>query len=248
MAGDITPGVIFEGGDIVTPATLNSFLGDATLKPLSVGQQHIKANAVSLDKLDESTRNRIVDYLRGVYKVGDIFVSSDETNPSEIFGGTWVRVKDSVIAAAGDKYAAGETLHIQANNIRTLIESSVDGTEWFNVYSDGFCEQGGEYAIDAGDGRRGWREIDLHKEMATTFISLVRIDATNESEACSIVWQTAKDITPASFKAYFSALVSKRIKWRAEGFLHTAPEVDGKFKIDILPQYVWRKTSDEDPA
>lgn len=37
------------------------------------------------------------------------WVSPDPTSPAELFGGTWERIKDCFILAAGDTYAAGST-------------------------------------------------------------------------------------------------------------------------------------------
>lgn len=41
--------------------------------------------------------------------VGKLWASDDPTSPASIVGGTWERVKDSFILAAGDTYAAGNT-------------------------------------------------------------------------------------------------------------------------------------------
>lgn len=44
-----------------------------------------------------------------VYPIGSIYLSTNGTNPSELFGGTWERLKDRFLLAAGDAYAAGST-------------------------------------------------------------------------------------------------------------------------------------------
>lgn len=44
-----------------------------------------------------------------VYPVGSLYWSKKATNPSTLFGGTWTRVKDKFILAAGDSYAQGAT-------------------------------------------------------------------------------------------------------------------------------------------
>lgn len=41
--------------------------------------------------------------------VGKLWASDDPTSPASIVGGTWERVKDRFILAAGDTYAAGST-------------------------------------------------------------------------------------------------------------------------------------------
>lgn len=43
------------------------------------------------------------------YPIGSVYTSSQPTDPGTLFGGTWVRIKDTFILAAGDTYAAGAT-------------------------------------------------------------------------------------------------------------------------------------------
>lgn len=44
-----------------------------------------------------------------IYPVGSVYISSQPTDPGTLFGGTWTRIKDTFILAAGDTYAAGAT-------------------------------------------------------------------------------------------------------------------------------------------
>ena len=49
------------------------------------------------------------DILSKVYPVGSIYMSLSSTDPKTLFGGTWERLKDRFLLAAGDKYSAGAT-------------------------------------------------------------------------------------------------------------------------------------------
>ena len=49
------------------------------------------------------------DLANKLYPVGSIYMSVNATNPAELFGGTWERLKDRFLLAAGDAYAAGST-------------------------------------------------------------------------------------------------------------------------------------------
>lgn len=53
--------------------------------------------------------------LNKLYPVGCIYQSTSSTSPASFLGGTWERIKDKFILAAGDTYAAGtsggETTH-----------------------------------------------------------------------------------------------------------------------------------------
>ena len=43
------------------------------------------------------------------YPVGSIYVSVNPTNPKNLFGGTWERIQDTFLLAAGETYEAGST-------------------------------------------------------------------------------------------------------------------------------------------
>ena len=47
--------------------------------------------------------------LSKIYPVGSYFISDNNTNPGTIFGGTWTRIQDKVLVAAGSTYSAGST-------------------------------------------------------------------------------------------------------------------------------------------
>lgn len=54
--------------------------------------------------------NFIQSVLQSVYPVGSMYISTVSTSPATLFGfGTWERVKDVFLLAAGDTYAAGAT-------------------------------------------------------------------------------------------------------------------------------------------
>lgn len=48
-------------------------------------------------------------FLDRTYPVGSIYISTVETSPADLFGGTWQRLKDRFLLAAGDTYTAGRT-------------------------------------------------------------------------------------------------------------------------------------------
>ena len=43
------------------------------------------------------------------YPVGAIYISTSSTSPASLFGGTWERIKDRFLLAAGSTYTAGKT-------------------------------------------------------------------------------------------------------------------------------------------
>ena len=59
--------------------------------------------------------------LSKTYPIGAIYLSASSTSPAELFGGTWERLKDRFLLAAGDSYTAGSTGG-EANHTLTVDE------------------------------------------------------------------------------------------------------------------------------
>lgn len=86
-----------------------------------------KNNKFSLDEEGNLTVNSVLfnntnfDFnLLSMYPVGSIYMSVNDTNPNEHFGGTWVQIKDKFLLACGDTYqnniTGGESEHILTIN------------------------------------------------------------------------------------------------------------------------------------
>ena len=56
-----------------------------------------------------------------IYPVGSIYMSVNNINPANLFGGTWERIKDKFLLSAGDSYTAGTTGG-EATHILTVDE------------------------------------------------------------------------------------------------------------------------------
>lgn len=83
------------------------------------------------------------------YPVGSLYWSSQPAEPATLFGGTWERIKDVFVLAAGDTYAAGSTggaaehtltveeLPSHSHTIRLTAETVAQGSYYSRVSSDG---------------------------------------------------------------------------------------------------------------
>lgn len=85
--------------------------------------------------------------LDDIYPIGSIYISTDNTNPAQLFGGTWERIEDKFLLAAGSEYYAGteggsptQTL-LNENLPRGVLcpakndsdtEVNISGTTWQN--------------------------------------------------------------------------------------------------------------------
>lgn len=56
-----------------------------------------------------ATKLAKAELLDAVYPIGSLYMSVNAADPNTLFGGTWERLKDRFLLAAGDTYAAGAT-------------------------------------------------------------------------------------------------------------------------------------------
>lgn len=85
-------------------------VGDIILDRTKETPQPIFYSKAEVDKLLEDCKEAAKKAaLLATYPVGKPWISDDPTSPASIVGGTWERIKDRFILAAGDTYAAGST-------------------------------------------------------------------------------------------------------------------------------------------
>ena len=119
-----------------------------------------------------------------------------------------------------------------SSNNRYLIDSYHVGTEWYDIYSDGWCEQGGYYANTATSA--GIATINLHKEFLDADYYLARLDnkgtLTNNSATQYIANFTETTTTTASFRMDTASYLLG-FKWIAKGYI----DVSDYKKKEIYP-------------
>ena len=75
------------------------------------GNLNVNGNHTVTGNLDVSgeLRQRGTGLLNLVYPVGSIYMSVNNVSPQSFLGGTWARIQDRFLLAAGSSYAAGAT-------------------------------------------------------------------------------------------------------------------------------------------
>lgn len=104
-----------------------------------------------------------------------------------------------------------------SNGQRQLVAAYKEGTQWYNIYSDGWVEQGGEYYNNTQTNVT----IELlipFKDTSYTVDKILGIDSTY-STSTSAHYSSTWDYTTSSFKAgtYASAGLN-RFRWFAKGY------------------------------
>lgn len=85
-------------------------------------------------KQQNTSQSSQIDVLKKLYAVGSIYMSTNSTSPAELFGGSWVQIKDRFLLGSGDSYSAGDTggSATHTHNASGFAKISTSG-EGFNV-------------------------------------------------------------------------------------------------------------------
>lgn len=100
----LTTGNIYAGATEDETALYYVYISGITIT--KVVQSFVVRESLAVLKNDITALN---SGLAQLYPVGSIYLSVKDTNPSTFIGGTWERIKDRFLLAAGDSYAAGST-------------------------------------------------------------------------------------------------------------------------------------------
>lgn len=122
---------------------LDTAVATAQTSAESAAESASQASAISADGI-----------LNVVYPVGHYWISDTDTDPATIVGGTWQRLRDCFLLAAGTNYAAGTT---GGEAEHTL---TVDEMPEHRHYLPGFCLANHAYntygqSVDYGRGEMG---------------------------------------------------------------------------------------------
>lgn len=85
------------------------------------------------------------------YPVGAIYLSTAATDPGTLFGGTWERIEDRFLLAAGDSFAAGDT---GGEASHTLTQEELPAAAWTSGAGSGGVETSTSGAAGTGYGMR----------------------------------------------------------------------------------------------
>lgn len=215
------------------------------LKDGGITSDKLSDGAVTMEKLADAVKSAITDVLKTIYKVGDIFATHDDSNPANRFGGQWERLDNQIIAAANGDHAAGTTSAFYAGESRCLVEKSNAGNIWYNLYSDGWCEQGG-YSSDGN--------VVFPKEFLNDKYG-VSAFASSDGTGVDIFSRTnaIRNLTKSGFVAYGYDSTenwppqSHACRWFACGYAEAPGEDEFKnMRLNARYEYLWIKISDEE--
>lgn len=148
-------------GDTVTPenllsgATAHAANGEEITGIVEDKKGELEAQIADLRNQISSLNANLANTM---YPVGSIYMSVNATNPAELFGGTWERLKDRFLLAAGDSYAAGST---GGEAEHTLTEDEMPSHTHHPFVDETF----GAYKNNGGS---GWKQAIVNKDSHKT--------------------------------------------------------------------------------
>ena len=109
----------------------------------------------------KSLTNKLLNIPNKIYPVGSIYMSVNDTSPQVLFGGTWERIQDRFLLAAGSSYNAGSTGGEASHTLSINEIPSHEGHLYANNGSTWGGTDGGHYLNSstmsiAGTAGRGW--------------------------------------------------------------------------------------------
>ena len=122
------------------------------------------ANSNDMQELETRVNSTLEERFSKFYQVGSVYLTFGNENPADLYGGTWEKVEDTFLMAAGNQYPVGSTggnnaVTIGASNIPSLnfsgsttakngISTSGNGAYNGTITSTG-TYQGGTYGTSA---------------------------------------------------------------------------------------------------
>lgn len=114
---DYSPTTYIQGystsvdGDDITTYTLSTVKVDVPVFSVAGIKPDIVDGSITEAKLSREVQNKLnaganINFDK-IYPVGSIYMSVVSNNPGELFGGTWIQLKDRFLLGAGDTYSNG---------------------------------------------------------------------------------------------------------------------------------------------
>lgn len=89
---------------------IKSKIGNDTIAEVTDDTMFGSVDASQNNIVQETTAEELFKYMaKKIYPVGAIYISTSATSPATLFGGTWTKIEDRFLLAAGSTYSAGST-------------------------------------------------------------------------------------------------------------------------------------------
>lgn len=141
-------------------ASIQAIEADSVLAGYAKKDELSSAQSALSAQISAAIAQAVTDAKLAAHPVGSYYWSSESTDPSALFGGTWEQVKDRFVLAAGDSYAVGATGGT-ASSSHTHQYGMAIGDWWGcpTIYQGGSVKSTG--ALEGGTTATGWTSIGI---------------------------------------------------------------------------------------
>ena len=194
-----------------------------------------------------------------LYPVGSVYISFNSADPSTLFGGTWVRLKDTFLLANGDTYApnttgGSPTKTIAVSNMPShnhSVSSSGSHTHSANTSTDVGHSHGGGSLNVTGTFGTGSNTPSLYRNDTSGVFTNVGTNGnryatgeTNYDRTSQIKLETANKWSGATASA---GSHSHTVDLSGGTHTHTTNNTGDGMPFNIMPPYktvyMWRRTA-----
>ena len=107
----------------------------------------LKSNAGSSSSSSSGGGASVSEIMNKIYPVGSIYMTTADVDPATIFGGTWERIKDRFLLAAGEDHAPGETGGAESVQLTLTEIPNHEHDEMYASKRKSYDEEGTEIQI-----------------------------------------------------------------------------------------------------
>lgn len=146
------------------------------------------------------------ELLNLIYPIGSIYISVNQANPSTLFGGTWERIEDRFLLAAGSTYAAGT---IGGDKEHAHTYGLVVGEHYRDVSLFDMREKNTRTGVLDPDGNPvGWEDTGTNSVLQSNYNSL---NSTNYLNVSQNTYKSVAETTSSSnLPPYLAVYMWKR--------------------------------------
>ena len=184
-------------------------------------------NYVITDYVEYNGNRTISNSRTGSVTDTSVYGKSSTVTPAHTTVFPWVCAYQSAIPASTAQAAEFlETMSSKVDNsdlseVVCVVETWRSGTEWYRIWSDGWCEQGGYYTNTLSSA--GNVTVNFYKEFTDTNYSLQRTDDkgtfTNNQNTQYMANYVSKAISSAVFRMDTTSYL-RGFNWEAKGYIN----------------------------
>ena len=197
----------------------------------SVDEDWVNIGGTAIDLSDYYTKTEIDGMISNImlrfYPIGSIYTSINDTDPGSLFGGTWTRLTDTFLLAAGSTYPADDGTHTTATAGSANIQDHV------HRYTNPTVSGGNNGLITGGEHNHSVGYNTIKRE-------------SGNSSFRQILGTSAETYVATSYDGYHTHSMpahTHTVSGGAVGYVSGVSTGNAGNMPPYLPVYMWKRTA-----